>query len=105
MTKRESTFRVEVIQDLRDIFPGCIILNNDAGYIQGIPDLLMLYQNTWAALEVKKSLYAHHQPNQDYYIEELDDMSFASFICPENKQEVLNELQRSFKTRRSTRIS
>lgn len=105
MAKLESKFKEQLIRELRDIFPDCILLNNDAGYIQGIPDLLMLYQNTWAAFEVKRSLRANRQPNQEYYIELLDDMSFASFICPENKQEVLDELQQSFKSRRRTRLS
>jgi hypothetical protein len=105
MTKRENKFQSELIRELTNMFPGCIILKNDSGYIQGIPDLLILYKTTWAALEVKRNLFSVRQPNQEYYIEELDNMSFASFIFPENKQEVLNELQQAFKSRRTTRFS
>lgn len=103
--KRESIFQAKLIKELKELFPGCIILKNDSGYMQGIPDLLILFETTWAALEVKRSLQARRQPNQDYYIEELDDMSFASFICPENKEEVLNELQQTFGLRRATCFS
>ena len=97
----ESKFQKNLIKELEDIFPGCIILKNDANYIQGIPDLLILFKDKWAALELKKESGAHHQNNQDWYIEKMNDMSFASFICPETKEEVLNELQRAFKPPRS----
>jgi hypothetical protein len=105
MAERESKFQQKVIRELEYMFPGCLILKNDSGYIQGIPDLLILYKTTWGALEVKKALYAARQPNQEYYIDQLDAMSFAAFICPENMQEVLNELQQTFRARRATRLS
>lgn len=79
------------------MFPGCIVMKNDSSYIQGIPDLLVLYKNRWASLECKKSEKAKRQPNQEYYIRQMDEMSFARFVCPENKEEVLNELQQTFK--------
>ena len=101
---RESKFQAELIQDLKDLFPGCMVLKNDANYIQGIPDLLILYRNNWAALECKRSLYEPYQPNQEYYLEVMDDMSFASMICPENREAVLYELQRAFSSGRATRI-
>lgn len=94
---KESSFQAKLIKELKDLFPGCIVLKNDANYIQGIPDLLILFKDMWAALECKRSGRASHQPNQDYYISEMNKMSYASFISPENKEEVLNELQRSFK--------
>lgn len=72
-------------------------MKNDSSYIQGIPDLLVLYKNRWASLECKKSEKAKRQPNQEYYIRQMDEMSFARFVCPENKEEVLNELQQTFK--------
>ena len=79
------------------MFPGCMVLKNDPCYIQGIPDLMVLYRDKWASLEVKKTAKSHHQPNQDYYIEKMNDMSFARFIYPENKEEVLRELQHAFR--------
>lgn len=81
------------------------MLKNDTSYIQGIPDLLVLYEDKWAMLEVKVSPVSAVQPNQEYYIDMLDSMSFAAFIYPENEREVLNALQRSFKSRRQTRVS
>lgn len=91
----ESKFQSELIKDIRDLFPGCIILKNDPNYLQGFPDLLVLHNKRWAALEVKRSSKAHHQPNQDYYINLANEMSYASFVYPENKEEVLHELQQT----------
>lgn len=93
---RENQFQRELIRELKTRFPGCIVLKNDANYIQGIPDLLILWGNRWAALECKQTLYAAHRPNQDFYISKMDNMSFAKFICPENRKEVLHDLERSF---------
>jgi hypothetical protein len=101
---KESEFQGELIKELKNEFPGCIVLKNDANYIQGIPDLLVLYKDRWAALECKKEETAHHQPNQDYYISVMNDMSFAKFVFPENKEEILDELQRTFRVRRTSRI-
>ena len=95
---REREFQSNLIKDLKKIFPGCIVMKNDANYIQGIPDLLILYCNRWACLECKKSKSAKHQPNQEYYVGLMNDMSFARFISPENKEEVIGELQQTFKS-------
>ncbi len=92
----ESKFQHELIKELKDLFPGCIVLKNDPSYIQGIPDLIVLYENKWAALECKRSVSSPHRPNQDYYVEKMNAMSYSSFIFPENKEDVINELQRSF---------
>ena len=97
MGKLERDFQRNLIKELKDIFVGCIIMKNDSSYIQGIPDLLILYKDRWAALEVKKSATASHRPNQEYYVDKMDEMSYASFIYPENKEEVLNELRKTFK--------
>lgn len=96
--KKENRFQPELIKDLKERFPGCIVLKNDPNYIQGIPDLTILYNNRWALLECKKSENEPHQPNQDYYVEQGDKMSFARFIFPENKMEVLDELQQAFES-------
>ena len=95
---KESDFQKDLIKELKTLFPGCIVMKNDANYIQGIPDLLMLHNDKWAALECKKSAKATKRPNQDYYVDKMDKMSFARIIYPNNKEEVLHELQRSFKT-------
>lgn len=88
----ENKFQAKLIKELKDMFEGCIVMKNDSSYIQGIPDLLVLYRDKWASLEVKKSAKARRQPNQEYYVDKMDQMGFARFICPENKDEVLDEL-------------
>jgi hypothetical protein len=92
----ESAYQAKLIRKLRDIFPGCVILKNDPQYQQGILDLTLLWERCWAMLEVKASGKALHQPNQEYYVEQLGRMSFAAFIYPENEDEVLNALQEAF---------
>ncbi len=92
----ESKFQARLIKDLKIIFPGCIVLKNDPNYIQGIPDLTILYRDRWATLEVKQSEKARHQPNQDYYVDTMNVMSYSRFIYPENKEEILYELQQAF---------
>lgn len=93
---KESEFQRKLIVEIETRFPGSIVLKNDPTYIQGFPDLLVLYQQHWAALECKRSKTASRRPNQDYYVEELNNMSYSSFIYPENKEVVLNEMARSF---------
>lgn len=97
MSKLERDFQSRLIKELRERFNGCIVTKLDSSYIQGIPDLLILYQDKWAVLECKRSPNANHQPNQDYYVDILGKMSFAKFIYPENKEEVLNELEQAFR--------
>lgn len=92
----ENRFKTNLIKDLEDLFPGCIILHMDPNEIQGIPDLLILYKNKWAALEGKKNAYASLRPNQGYYVDIMDQMSFATFIYPENKDAVLDALYLHF---------
>lgn len=89
---KESKFQSDLIKELKSLFEGCIVMKLDSAYIQGIPDLLILYNDKWATLECKRSISAKHQPNQDYYVNKLDNMSFSRFICPENKEEVLHDL-------------
>jgi hypothetical protein len=102
---RERDYQQYLIRHLKELFPGCVVLKNDPEYIQGFPDLLVLYGNKWAALEVKASHRSAEQPNQAYYVEQLDFMSFAAFIYPENEEEVLNALQHTFRSRRAARVS
>ena len=90
----ESKFQADLKKELKERFEGCIVIKNEA--FQGAPDLLILYKNHWAALECKQSLKSKRQPNQEYYVNIMNNMSYANFICPENKEEILNEIQRSF---------
>ena len=92
----ENRFKTKLIKEIREMLPGCIITHLDPNEIQGIPDLLILYKNKWAVLEGKKFATASHQPNQDYYVSLMDDMSFACFVYPENKDEVLDKLYLHF---------
>ena len=89
-SRLESGFQDKLRDEIKELFPGCMIFKMDQ--IQGIPDLLILYSNKWATLENKKSARAIKQPNQEYYVELMDRMSFSRFIYPENKDEVLDEL-------------
>ena len=102
---RENKYQAGLIKRIKERFDGSIVLKNDSSYKQGIPDLTVLYKDRWATLEVKKEDKASHRPNQDYYISRMNDMSYASFISPENEEEVLNEMEQAFKARRSTRVS
>ena len=95
---RESKFQADLKKELKQMFPGCIVTKLDSGDIQGIPDLLVLYKDKWATLENKRSKTASKRPNQDYYVNKMNKMSFSRFIYPENKEEVLNELRKTFKS-------
>lgn len=97
-SKLEKDFQASLIKELKMIFKGCIVMKLDSSYIQGIPDLLILYNNKWATLECKKFAGAKKRPNQEYYVGLMNKMSFSQFICPENKEEVLYELQQAFKS-------
>lgn len=92
----ERDFQKNLIKEIKSLYPDCIVLKNDPDYIQGIPDLLILYKDRWASLECKKDGKAKKQPNQKYYVDKMNDMSFARIIFPENKEEVLNDLQQAF---------
>ena len=95
---KESQFQSNLIKELKERFQGCIVTKLDSGYIQGIPDLLILWRNRWATLECKKSQNSSRRPNQEYYVSKMDEMSFSRFICPENKEEVLNDLEQTFRS-------
>ena len=93
---KESIFQKDLKKELKERFPGCIVTKLNANNIQGIPDLLVLYKDKWATLENKKSEKASRQPNQEYYVNKMNEMSFSRFIYPENKEEVLNDLSKVF---------
>lgn len=101
----ESKYQAELIKELKFRFPGCIVLKNDSGYLQGIPDLTLLWEEFWATLEVKADEDSDEQPNQQYYVVRMNEMSYSAFIHPGNEEEVLNEIQQSFSARRKARVS
>jgi len=105
MTYRETMFQARVIRKIRKMFPECIILKNDPNYLQGVPDILILWGNRWAALEVKTGPMSEQQVNQDYYVSKMNEMSFAAFIWPGNEKEILDELQFALRAYRSARLS
>lgn len=98
----ERDFQRGLIKELKDRYPGCIVLKNDANYKSGIPDLTILYKDFWAALEVKASekealkKQTGTRANQPRYVKRLNEMSFAAYIFPENKEEILHELDEHF---------
>lgn len=100
MAGKENKFQADLIKEIKKRFPGAIVLKNDSSYLQGIPDLTVLWNSCWALLECKRADGAKHQANQDFYITLADGMSFGRFIHPENKEAVLDEMERSFKIRR-----
>ena len=88
----ERDYQRKLIKKLQTLFPDCVILKNDANYIQGIPDITILApDDRWAVLETKRNKDASHRPNQDYYVNKLNGLGFASFISPDNEEEVLHE--------------
>lgn len=95
MGKKESDFQSYLIDELKERFPGCIVVKTDAGFIQGIPDLIILFNDKWAMLECKKSKDAKHRPNQDYYVNLLNKLSFSAFIYPENKESILDGMEKA----------
>lgn len=104
-TVSESQYQGKLIKKLEKMFPGCLVLKTDAAYQQGFPDLVVLWYDCWASLEVKAYASASVQPNQNHYVEQLGEMSFAAFIYPENEEEVLNALQQAFEDSRRACVS
>lgn len=98
MSVLESRFQKKLMDEIRAMLPGCVILKNDAGYIQGFPDWTILYKDKWAVLETKRAKNAPKQPNQEYYVTQLNSMSFSRIVYPENKEEVLGELRQAFES-------
>jgi hypothetical protein len=97
---RESIYQLELIKRIRDRFPGCVIMKPDPDFMPGVPDLIILYGNTWAMLEVKATSKSPMRPNQAYFVDKFNEMSFAAFINPDNEEEVLDALQSAFRAAR-----
>ena len=103
--KSETVYRRELIRKIERLLPGCFVTKNDPSENQGIPDILILFKNMWAMLEIKMSEVASKQPNQPYYVEKFNEMSFASFINPQNEDRVLDSLQSAFGVGREACVS
>ncbi len=93
--RSEAAYQARLIKKLKVLFPGCFVLKLDPSEDQGIPDILILFESHWFALEVKAAINAPTRPNQEYYVHLFNEMSFASFISPETEREVLDELRRA----------
>lgn len=100
----ESQYQAGLIKRLKSRFRGCVVLKNDPNYIQGFPDLTILYDDMWAVLEVKVDEGAPYQPNQEYYLDQLGAMSFSATIYPSNEEAVIRGLQETFRSRRNARV-
>lgn len=94
--KKESAFQHDLIMEIKSLYPNAVVLKTDPNYIQGFPDLLILNNDKWVALECKREHEANVQPNQEYYIWKLNTMSFAAFVYPENKEDIINAIQSTF---------
>ena len=101
---RESKYQADLIGRIKQRLPGCFVMKQDSSYVQGIPDLVIFFESQWAMLEVKKSKDEKYEPNQEYYLESLGEMSFTSTIYPENEAEVLDALQSAFGVGRPSRL-
>jgi hypothetical protein len=94
----ERDFQAHVIERLNDLIsPDGYVFPMDGNYRQGFPDILFLYKNTWGALECKRSSCEPNQPNQEYYVDHLNELSFAAFIYPGNEDEVFDDLQQTLR--------
>lgn len=102
---REGQYQQHLKKRILERLPGAIVLKNDPSWMQGIPDLTVIFEDRWASLEVKRSAGEQHQPNQDYYVDKMNDWSYSAFIYPENEKEILDELQRALGDRRKARVS
>ena len=93
---RENSFQKDLIKEIKEMFAVCVVLRNDCEQIEGVPDRTVLYKDKWVVLECKKSPKENHQPNQDYYVSKLRNMSYSAFIYPENKNDILVEVSKIF---------
>lgn len=98
----EAMYQRKLIKKIERLLPGCYIIKNDPAENQGIPDILILFDDQWAMLEIKISSTASEQPNQSYYVDKFNDMSFAAFIYPQNEEQVLHDLQSTLGAKRQT---
>jgi len=93
-------FKAQLVKELASRFPDCVIFNLDPNTMhQGIPDLLILHNNKWAMLETKGAPTSRRRPNQEYWVDFYNELSFAAFVYPENEGEILDALQHALCSR------
>lgn len=95
---RENEYQQGLKKRIKERFKHAIVAKLNPNDIQGIPDLVVIFKKHWALLECKRETDASKRPNQEFYIDFYNKWSFASFICPENEEEVLNAMEQSFST-------
>lgn len=101
MATPEGSFKSKLIKDIEKEFPDCIVTKLEADFKAGIPDILIVDGPRWATLEAKASKadvtkQRQNKEAQDYYVGKMRSMSYSSYVYPENKEEVLNELKIHF---------
>lgn len=97
MGKLENDYKRGLKKRIEARFPDCLVLKNDEQLLQGIFDMTILYGPWYAVLEVKRNANASFQPNQEWYLDYVTRMGGIAFVIyPENEEEVLDALQRSF---------
>lgn len=97
----EGKYKTKLSKRIEQRLPGAVILKQDPNLLQGISDLLILWEFVWAALEVKAYRGAPDRPNQGYYVDLLNELSYAAVIYPENEEEILDELESALRARQA----
>lgn len=102
----ERNYQARLIKRIEKRFFGCLIQKLDTSYQQGIPDLLILWGPNWAILEVKRKppKPSDFEPNQEWFIDHLNKMSFSACIYPENEKEILDAMESAFKSSWAARV-
>lgn len=96
--RKESDFKSDLYKEIRERFPGAEVLPNDAGYLQGFPDATVYFPNgRYYLLEGKRSGKASKRPNQEYYVTKSPLSNNAQFVYPENKDDIMKELERRYR--------
>lgn len=93
----EASFKVKAKQEIMKRFPDLDLDFINSGINdRSMPDLFIIGPNFWAALEFKRKKHSSHRPNQDHHIARLNKKGYATFVYPENLEEVLNGLEELF---------
>lgn len=98
-SRLEREYQAKLVKKIERLIPGCYVRKHDMQ--QGWPDLLILAPGFWAMIETKREEPGPEdfEPNQEWWIEEFDRMSFSACIYPENEQEVLHALSQAYRGR------